>query len=138
MAESSGFRSDKPSADQDAVAVSEEHPVEFSLWLSQYTYYLDERVKGMVSLKVKDENVIAERVFHLAFKNICSITLPTGETYAAQDVAKERVFQSYQVRVHLRCVGHHIVLTENLTELYRDTQEYVSHGGMAHHRPRRR
>jgi hypothetical protein len=137
MAESSGFRSDKPSADQDAVAVSEEHPVEFSLWLSQYTYYLDERVKGMVSLKVKDENVIAERVCHLAFKNICSTTWPTAETYAAiLDVSIERVFQSYQVRVHLRCVGHHIVLTENLTELYRDTQEYVLHGGMAH--PRRR
>lgn len=62
MAESSGYRSDKPSADHDAVAVSEEHPVEFSMWLSQYTYYYDERIKGVVALKVKDEKEVAERV----------------------------------------------------------------------------
>ena len=62
MASTSEASGVKQHNDDSAIQLDEEHPVDLSVWMSQYTYYYEEHVKGIVTLKVKDVHENAARV----------------------------------------------------------------------------
>lgn len=58
-----GSAPEKPAHDDDAVVLGEDHPVSVGVWLSQYTYYYNERIKGVISITLRDSSAVIERVY---------------------------------------------------------------------------
>lgn len=56
---------EKPTHEDEATVLAEGHPLHVGVWLSQYTYYYNEFIKGVISLTLKDPDTVIERVWCL-------------------------------------------------------------------------